>query len=98
MFAPSSVGASKSGALRKLRVPVVASMVNRDASMPPDSDQVTVSLAVRVTTSVVFSTIEADAVAPPVMPGATSSASVTVTVMVWTEMLPAASIAWTSTT
>ena len=47
---------------------------------------------------VVFSTIEVEAVAPPVMPGATSSASVTVTVMDWTEVLPLASIAWTSTT
>ena len=75
LLAPESVGASKFGALAKVRTPVELLMVNFAESAPPLIEYTSVdglattsgsgSVAVTVVTAVVFSATEIDAVAPP---------------------------------
>ena len=79
------------------------SILNLEASAPPFKDQVTFSLAENVWTEVVPSLIDLElelAPAPPEGPeilAEVSSISVTFTVMVWSEVLPAESVALTLT-
>ena len=94
MSPPASVGASKSGALTKLRAPVPLSIWKRAASAPPLMRQLSVptlspSVAVAVVTAVVFSLTLRLALAPPpslVMTGAWSLPSVMVTVRAWVSV------------
>ena len=78
-------------------------MENLEASAPPLRDQVTVSLAVKVWIAVVFSLIDLeDDESPalpegPVMDAEVSSTSLTEIVRVWSEVLPAESVARATT-
>ena len=68
LFVSASVGVSKSGALTKVRTPVVLLIENFAESAPPVIDQETVSFAVKVVTAVWFSlTVMAEG---PVITGA----------------------------